>query len=43
MNVFNVLGTFFDVLSGFLISKYLENDMKKETTSEVKKYTKETN
>lgn len=43
MNSFNVLGVFFDLISGFLISKYLENDMKKEIASEVKKYTKETN
>lgn len=43
MNVFSVLGAVCDLIGGFLIARYLEIDMKKEITSEVKKYTKETN
>lgn len=38
MNVFNALGTICDLISGFLIARYLENDMKKEISAEIKKY-----
>lgn len=43
MNVFNALGTICDLISGFLIARYLENDMKKEISSEIKKYETRTN
>ena len=36
MNVFNALGTICDLISGFLIARYLENDMKKEISAEIK-------
>lgn len=43
MNVFNVLGIICDLISGFLIARYLENDMKKEISAEIKKYETRTN
>lgn len=43
MNVFNALGTIADLISGFLIARYLENDMKKEILAEIKKYEIRTN
>lgn len=43
MNVFNALGTICDLIGGFLISRYLENDMKKEISEEIKKYETRTN
>ena len=43
MNVFNILGTICDMIGGFLIARYLENDMKKEISAEIKKYETITN
>ena len=43
MNVFNALGTICDLISGFLIARYLESDMKKEISAEIKKYETSTN
>lgn len=43
MNIFNVLGTVCDMIGGFLIARYLENDMKKEILEEIKKYEIRTN
>lgn len=43
MNVINILGTICDMIGGFLIAKYLENDMKKEISEEIKKYEIRTN
>jgi hypothetical protein len=43
MNVFNALGTICDLIGGFLIARYLENDMKKEISAEIKKYEIRTN
>lgn len=43
MNVFSVLGTVFDLIGGFLIARYLEDDMKKEISAEIKKYETKTN
>lgn len=43
MNVFNALGTICDIIGGFLIARYLENDMKKEISAEIKKYEIKTN
>lgn len=43
MNMFNALGTICDLISGFLIARYLENDMKKEISAEIKKYETRTN
>lgn len=37
MNVINVLGTVCDLIGGFLIARYLEDDMKKEISAEIKK------
>ena len=43
MNVINILGTICDMIGGFLIARYLENDMKKEISAEIKKYETRTN
>lgn len=43
MNVFSVLGAVCDLIGGFLIARYLENDMKKEISEEIKKYETKTN
>jgi hypothetical protein len=43
MNVLTALGTICDMISGFLITRYLENDMKKEISAEIKKYETRTN
>ena len=43
MNVINVLGTVCDLIGGFLIARYLEDDMKKEISAEIKKYETKTN
>nr|DAO51717.1 MAG TPA: protein of unknown function (UPF0154) [Caudoviricetes sp.] len=43
MNVFSVLGAVCDLIGGFLIARYLENDMKKAISSEIKKYETKTN
>lgn len=43
MNAINVLGTICDMIGGFLIARYLENDMKKEISEEIKKYETRTN
>ena len=43
MNMINVLGTICDMISGFLIARYLEDDMKKEISAEIKKYETSTN
>lgn len=43
MNVFSVLGTVCDLIGGFLIARYLEDDMKKEISAEIKKYETKTN
>ena len=43
MNAFNALGTICDMISGFLIARYLEKDMKKEISAEIKKYETRTN
>lgn len=43
MNIFNVLGTVCDMIGGFLIARYLENDMKKEISEEIKKCETSTN
>lgn len=43
MNMINVLGTICDMIGGFLIARYLEYDMKKEISAEIKKYETKTN
>ena len=43
MNLCLTLGTICDLISGFLIARYLENDMKKEISAEIKKYETRTN
>lgn len=43
MNAINVLGTICDMIGEFLIARYLENDMKKEISAEIKKYEIRTN
>ena len=43
MNVINVLGTICDMIGGFLIARYLENDMKKGISAEIKKDETRTN
>lgn len=43
MNVFSVLGAVCDLIGGFLITRYLEDDMKKEISEEIKKYETKTN
>ena len=43
MNMINVLGAICDMIGGFLIARYLENDMKKEISAEIKKYETRTN
>ena len=43
MNMITVLGTICDMIGGFLIARYLENDMKKEISAEIKKYETKTN
>ena len=43
MNVFSILGTFFDLASGIIVSKFLEDDMRKTIAIEIDRVTADTN